>query len=166
MSNSTQTSGHSATRNTSWPAEATDLLTRVDGFLRADHPREALALLPATGNLWVQNARGVCLLRLGRTSEAIKTLRDLVYGPGGLVARPDVDPVFQANYATALLLDGNAEGFWGILGDIRDRSHPAVAELDEAVRQWKAGMTFWQRAASGLGIGGPRFTLTIPPGHL
>jgi hypothetical protein len=37
-------------------------------------------------------------------------LRDLVFGPGGFAVRPDDNPVFQANYATALLLDGNPEG--------------------------------------------------------
>ena len=74
--------------------------------------------------------------------------------------------MFQANYATALLLDGNAEGFWGILGGIGDRSHPAVARPDEAVRRWKAGMTFWQRVGSALGVGGPRLTLDFPPGDL
>jgi hypothetical protein len=76
--------------------------------------------------------------------------------------RSDAGPVFQANYATALLLDGNAEGFWGIL----DRTHPAVAKLDESVRRWKAGMTFWQRMASALGVGGPRLTPAFPPGDL
>ena len=29
----------------------------------------------------------------------------------GFAIRPDAAPVFQANYAIALLLDGNAEGF-------------------------------------------------------
>ena len=69
------------------------------------------------------------------------------------------------NYATALLLDGNAGGFWSTLGGIRDRTHPAVARLDDAIGR-KAGMTFWQRVASALGAGGPRFALDFPPGEL
>jgi hypothetical protein len=160
------TDARSATRKPDWPADTADLLTRVDGLLRDGHPREALALLPAAGAPWVRNARGVCLLRLGRPGEAIETLRDLVFDPGGFTVRPDADPVFQANYATALLLDGNAQGFWGILGGVGDRGHPAVARLDEAVRRWRAGMTFWQRVASALGVGGPRLTLDFPPGDL
>jgi predicted Zn-dependent protease len=166
MTDITLTNGRPTTQNTAWPADEADLLTRVDALLRENRPREALAFLPAFGSPWVRNARGVCLLRLGRPNEAIEALRDLVFGPGGLAVRPDADPVFQANYATALLLGGNAEGFWGILGGIRDRSHPAVAELDEAVRRWRAGMTFWQRVASALGVGGPRFAINFPPGHL
>jgi hypothetical protein len=105
-------------------------------------------------------------MRLGRQSQAIETLRDLVLNPTGFGVRPDADPVFQANYATALLLDGNIEGFWSILGGIQDRTHPAVARLDSAVRRWKAGMTLWQRVASALGIGGPPLTLDFPPGEL
>ena len=89
-----------------------------------------------------------------------------MFGLGGFAFRPDADPLFQANYATALLLDGNTEGVWGVFGGIGDRSHPAVARLDEAVRRWKAGMTFWERVAAARGVGGPRFAIDFPPGHL
>jgi hypothetical protein len=153
-------------RNPERSPEAADLLTRVDQLLREGRPREALDLLPGTGSPRVQNARGVCLLRLGRPREAIDTLRDLVFGPRGFAVRPDADLTFQANYATALLLDENAEGFWGVLGRIRDRTHPAIARLDGTVRRWKAGMTFWQRVGSTLGIGGLRLTFDFPPGDL
>jgi hypothetical protein len=105
-------------------------------------------------------------MRLGRASQAVEALRNLVFNTSGFGIRADAHPAFQANYATALLLDGNAEGFWSILGGIEDRTHPAVARLDDAVRRWKAGMTFGQRAASALGIGGPRFALDVPPGEL
>ena len=138
----------------------------MDRLLWDGRPQEALGLLPATDSAWVRNARGVCLLRLGRASQAIDALRDLVFDPSGFEFRPDADPVFQANYATALLLDGNTDGFFSILGGIRERTHPAVARLDDAVRRWKAGMTFWQRVGSTLGLGGPRLTLDFPPGDL
>jgi hypothetical protein len=166
MTDMTLTHDRPVARNPAWPPEDADRLTRVDRLLREGRPREALSLLPATGSPWVQNARGVCLLRLGRPGQAVGALRDLVFGPGGFAVRPEADPVFQANYATALLLDGNTEGFWGILGGIRDRTHPAVARLDEAVRRWRAGMTYWQRITSALGVGGTRLTLDFPPGDL
>ena len=155
-----------ATANPTRPAGAADLLTRVDALLREGRPREALALLPAAGPPRLRNARGVCMLRLGRPREAVEVLRDLVFNPDGFGIRPDAEPVFQANYATALLLDGNPDGFFGILGGIPERTHPAVARLDDAIRRWKAGMTFWQRVGSALGVGGPRFTLNFPPGEL
>jgi hypothetical protein len=138
----------------------------VDRLLREGRPQEALSLLTATNGPWVRNARGVCLLRLGRSSQAIDALRDLVFKPDGFGVRPDADPVFQANYATALLLDWNTDGFFGIICGIRERTHPAVTRLDDAIRRWKAGMSFWQRVGSVLGVGGPRFSLDFPPGEL
>lgn len=166
MTDTTATTTHAADRRAAWPAADADLLTRVDAHLRDGRPGEALALLPVTGSPWLKNARGVCLLRLGRASQAIDALRDLVLHPSGFGVRADADPAFQANYATALLLDGNSDGFLGVLGGIGDRTHPAVARLDDAVRRWKAGMTLWQRVASAFGVGGPRPALDFPPGEL
>jgi hypothetical protein len=105
-------------------------------------------------------------MRRGRPGEASEALRDLVFDHTGFATRPDADPAFLANFATALLLDGNPDGFWSILGRVDDRSHPAVARIDDAVRRWKAGMTLGQRVASALGVGGPRFALDFPPGEL
>ena len=166
MTDITLTGARRATQTTAWPAETADLLTRIDQLLRDGRPRDALALLPAAGAPWVRNARGVCLLRLSRAGRAIDALRDLVFDPTGFAFQADAEPVFQANCATALLLDGNTDGFFSILGGIRDRTHPAVARLDDAIRRRRAGMTFWQRVGSTLGVGGPRLTLDFSPGDL
>ena len=166
MTNSTLTPDRPATRNPVGPPGESDRLSRVEQLLRDDRPQEALRLLGAADTPWARNARGVCLMRLGRTSRAVEALRDLVLDPGGYGIRPDAHPTPQANYATALLLDGYTDGFWSFLGGIEDRSHRAVARLDDAVRRWKAGMTLWQRVASALGLGGPRFALDLPPGDL
>lgn len=77
MTDITLTNGRPAARTAARAAETPDLLSRVDRLLREGHPREALALLPATDAPALKNARGVCLLRLGRHSEAVETLRDL-----------------------------------------------------------------------------------------
>jgi hypothetical protein len=166
MTDTTLTHDRPAPGNAAWPPAEAGLLARVDAHLRDGRPREAFALLPGTGSPWLENARGVCLLRLGRTGQAIDALRGLVQHPSGFGVRPDADPAFQANYATALLLDGNTDGFFGVLGGIRERTHPAVARLTDAVRRWKAGMTVWQRVASAFGVGGPRLSLDFPPGEL
>jgi hypothetical protein len=166
MTDVTLTPDRPAARNPAWPPVESDRLTRVEQLLREGRPQQALELIPPTDSPWLRNARGVCLMRLGRPSEAVETLRGLVFNTSGFGVHPDAHPAFQANYATALLLDGNAQGFWGILGGIEDRTHPAVARLDDAVRRWKAGMTFWQRVASVFGVGGPRFALDLPPGDL
>lgn len=150
------------------PPEIIDLLTQVDQLLRTDRAEQALAVVEGSGlrSPWVQNTRGVCLLRLGRTNQAIEVLRNLVFDPAGFAVRSDAHPVHQANYATALLLDGNTDGFFSILGGIQDRSHPAVARLDEAVRRWKAGMSWSQWLKSFLGVAADPPTLDFPPGDL
>ena len=166
MTDLTLTPARPGTHDRAWPPEVADLLARVDRLLGDGRPESALGLLPATDDPWLRNARGVCLLRLGRAGRAIDAPRNLVFDPTGFAIRADAEPVFQANYATALLLDGNTDGFFSILGGIRVRTHPAVARLDDAVRRWKAGMTCWQRVGSTLGVGGPRLTLDFPPGDL
>jgi hypothetical protein len=47
-----------------------------------------------------------------------------------------------------------------------DRSHPAVARLDDVERRGKQRTTFWQHIGSSLGIGGPPLILDFPTGHL
>lgn len=139
MTDITLTNGRITARNRAVQTETAATLCRVDQLLREGRPAEALALLPAADTPAVRNARGVCLLRLGRPREAIEALRDLVFGAGGFAVRPDAEPEYQANYATALLLDGNTQGFRCIFDGIGNRSHPAVSRLDEAVRRWKGG---------------------------
>lgn len=149
------------------PDEAS-VLARVERHLAGGRPEEALAAAEGAGpgSAWVDNARAVCYLRLGRPGRAVEILRGLVFHPTGLSVRPDAHPVHQANYATALLLDGNADGFFGVLAGIGDRTHPAVRGLDEAVRAWEAGRTWGERVRSLLGVAGRPVALVAPPGHL
>ena len=87
-----------------------DLLSRVDQLLREGRPRAGPRPL-ARDRLPVGPERPGRLPDAARAAgEAIDALRDLVFNPSGFGFRPDADPVFQANYATALLLDGNAQG--------------------------------------------------------
>lgn len=166
MTDATLTPDRPTTHNATWPPGESDRLARVERLLHDGRAHEALGLVNSVDSPWARNARGVCQMRLGRPGQAVETLRDLVFKPNGFGVRPDAHPAFQANYATALLLDGNPDGFWSILGGIGDRSHPAVARLDDAVRRWKGGMTLWQRVGSAFGVGGPPFTLDVPPGEL
>lgn len=144
-----------------WPANDTPALSNAENLLRAGKPFEALASLPPKGSDWVVNARGVCLLRLGRVFEAVETLKPLVYAPNSITPLRDAHPLFRANFATALLLDGNAEGFDGALGDIRDDSHPYVSRLRAAVRRARGPL--WMRVLF-LGLAGKSIALDFPPG--
>src|SRR5262249_24966424 len=95
-------------------------------------------------------------LRLGNTKVAVNTFRGLVLTAGGLVLRDDVPAVFKMNFATALLADGNLPGGLRVLDEVRDEGHPAVREVREAVRRWKAGMTVWPRLWGSVGGQPPR----------
>jgi hypothetical protein len=151
--------------NPAWPASEVETLTRVSELLDRGKPDSALSLLPAGGTPWLRNARGVCLMRLGRPSQAVDALRELVFEPVGHAVRADAHPAHLMNYATALLLDGNSDSFWGIFRSARDRSHPAVVRVEASVWRWRARLSFTQRAMVALG-GGPRLVLDIPPGEV
>lgn len=148
-----------------WPASEVETLTRVSEVLDQGRPDSALSLLPAGGTPWLRNARGVCLMRLGRPSQALDALRELVFEPVGHAVRADAHPVHLMNYATALLLDGNSDSFWGIFRSARDRSHPAVVRVEASVRRWQARLSFAERLMVALGAG-PRPALDIPPGEV
>lgn len=151
--------------NQHWPAAEAQLLARVAHLLDEGKPDAALTLLPAGGSPWLQNARGVCLMRLGRPAPALDALRPLVFDHTGLAVRRDADPLHQVNFATALLLDGNADGFWGVFRGVRDRTHPAVVRVEAAVWRWRSRLSFAQRLLVAFG-GGPRPTLDVPPGDV
>lgn len=154
-------------RNDAWPPESADLLARIDHLLRDGRADQALdAATGVPGSPWVENARAVCLLRLGQPARAAEVLRGLVFDPSGLTVRTDADPAFLANYATALLLTGNTDGFHGMLNAVRDRGHPAVVRLTDAVRRWKAAMTWGEWVRSLLGAPARPLTLDFPPGDL
>lgn len=143
-----------------------ELLNHVGGCLERGKPADALNLLSGSTSSWAQNARAVCQMRLGRPAEAIAILRPLVFDPAGLSLKRDVPAVFLTNYATALLLEGNADGFYSVLHAIRDRDHPAVVRISAALRRWKRSMSVWQRIGSFFGTGGPAFAIDFAPGDL
>jgi hypothetical protein len=153
--------------NESHPPEVAARLTEVERLLATGQLHEALtAAEEMGGSPWADNARAVCLMRLGRATQAAELLRPLVFDRTGFGLRPDADPLFQANYATALLLDGNADGFHGVLSDIRDRTHPAAAKLTAAVHRWKATLSWWERVRLLVGAPTRLPALDVPPGDL
>lgn len=146
--------------------ELVKLLDKVKELLDADKLQDAFKLLSREDSEWVRNARAVCFLRLGDPRGAVETLRGLVVA-GHLSLKPDTPLVFKTNFATALLLGGNISGGEGILNDIRNEENPSVQRLRAAIRQWKAGMTFWQRLSWHMGGEPSRpFTVDFPPGEL
>lgn len=150
------------------PAEVNELLTKVATSLDAGHPQKALELLQRSKvrSPWVTNAMAVCLLRLGDTPRAIEMFKGLAV-TSGVCFRTDVPSVFITNFATALLMAHNVSGCLSALGAVRDDPNPTVQRLRGAIRQWKAGLSLWQKICWYWGdTPGDPIELGFPPGEI
>jgi hypothetical protein len=114
----------------------------------------------------LRNALGVCLLRLGRTEGAIDVLRELVF-KNQLCILPDTPPLYQANYATALLLKNYNQMAIEIIKGLPVSAHPYIAELRRTIHQWQQGLPLhqWFRCLIGLYPSTP-VVLNFPPGEV
>jgi predicted Zn-dependent protease len=117
-------------------------------------------------NSLMKNARGVCLMRQGNIEPAIKLLRDLNFA-GQICIPSDTPPLYQANYATALLMKGYNQEAMEILAGLKARQHPYVAAMHETIAEWKRGLNLFQRLGCLLRLY-PRkqVSLKYPPGSL
>ena len=127
-------------------AENESTLQRVQRLIHQGNYNAALESAFHPGpDLQMRNAKGVCLLRLGRAQEAITLYREMLYKSGCSWIRPELPTIYKLNFATALLLAANPSGCAEILRETMDESHPGVQRLRACIRQWKLSLTFWQR---------------------
>jgi len=150
------------------PQELADLLNTVAAALDAGHPRKALELLQKckVKSPWVNNAMAVCLLRLGKAPRAVEMLKGLVV-TSGVCFRNDVPAVFLTNFATALLMIGNVSGCESALAAVPDQRDPCVQQLRNAIRQWWASVSFWQKMRWYWGDQPDRpVAFDFPPGRI
>lgn len=142
---------------------------RARDLLAQGKPAEALDVLAAghESGAAADNARAVCLLRLGRPEEAARLLVRLVL-PGDTVLVPEGTPtVQQLNYATAQLMLGHIVAGRALLGQIVDVRHPAVARVRAGLRKWTRTLPLWRRFLLRIGIEpGRAMTFDFPPGDL
>lgn len=112
----------------------------------AGEVEKAFKLLLALNNPTdaVYNARGVCLMRLGRLDEALRVFRAFVLQSGCVWMRPDLAVIHRVNYATALLLSGLTSGATAILSEVHQEDHPAVVRLRGALDGWVRNLSWWQ----------------------
>ena len=136
----------------------------------AGHYEKALGILATGGSTPpVQNARGVCLLRLGRYEDAVRLYRGLVLQAGGTWSKADVPTLHKTNFAMALLLEGHPSGCLSMLEEIGDESYPPVIRLRKALAQWVKSLTFLQRMNWWFGRIEPphcHVAVDFPPGDL
>ncbi|MCG3180050.1 MAG: hypothetical protein BIFFINMI_02404 [Phycisphaerae bacterium] len=147
---------------------ASPLLREAASLLERNHPEQALARLSKARGAEpaVENARGVCLMRLGRVDEALELYRRLLYPRGGLQIAPGASPKVLANFATALMLTGNLSGCVETL-DAADAADPAVVRVRQAVATWRKSLGVVRRLLAKLGLAPGRPTrLEFPPGAI
>ena len=151
------------------PSAVLSTLRRVEESLAKPDPAEALEHLrhSVPDDPLLGNARGVCLMRLGRVRSAIELYRSFLLDEGTLILKSGLPTVFLANYATALLLDENLDGCLTLLDEASDESHPSVARLRKAVATWRSGLRWWERLQFALyGLVPHAVALDFAPGEL
>ncbi len=120
-------------------AKAPTPLQHIRELLDHDRPGEALNFVIHSHNdsPEMENARGVCLLRLGRFDEAITVLQEVTFQ--GLPGIPPHTPaLFQVNFAVAMLRANRDKGAALMIADrLNGSEQPEAARLKAAVRQWK-----------------------------
>jgi hypothetical protein len=123
-----------------------EILQSVQQMASLQHYDKAIDLLNAAGReRQLLNAKGVCLMRLGRFQDAMRLYYSLVLSPGCTWTRPDVPLVYKTNYATALVLGGNLSGCLAILAELNAEQNPTVRRLRGAIKAWESRLTFWQK---------------------
>jgi hypothetical protein len=152
------------------PEKVSDVLARIRKLLSEDKPKDALDVIRRFGTTCpeLSNACGVCLMRAGEVTRAVELYRNLCIGVGSVCLRPDVAPVFETNFATALLLAGNVAGCLSVLQEIDREDDPGVVRLRAAIARWKRSLTWLERCWFALSREAPNrpVVLDFPPGDL
>jgi hypothetical protein len=139
----------------------------VQNYLKSGNPEKALRLLgEERHNPELVNARGVCLLRLNEIDSAVEVFRELVF-QGCICISTTVPSLYKANYITALLLNGSTSMAMELEGTLFDKSHPYVAALKQAMRNWRHTLPWYQRIMCNVGMY-PNKPLPLPfePGSI
>ena len=147
-----------------------NLLIQVRELLDEQHVAEALTVLNRIqgDSIDVQNARAVCLMRLGRPAEAGHILKRLVFRQGTIAIRNDVPDNTKLNYVAAMLMVGNVDSATSMLSEI-DNGLSMAHRLQDAIQAWKKKLPFWSRLGVRLGIlpyDGRPVPLNFVPGEI
>jgi len=127
-------------------------LDRVRDLLDQNRPEEALSLIDRHGQETpeARNARAVCLLRLGRVSDAISLLSEITFR--GYLNMPDDAPLlFQLNFATAMLMANLKDAAMAVMDRLEEETDPQAVQLREAIERWKRGLGLIGRLCCRLG---------------
>jgi hypothetical protein len=145
-----------------------NVLVNIRELLKAGEHEKALQVIHRTGSQApeMKNAQGVCMLRMGRIEGAIDVLRELVFQKQ-LCIPLNTPPLFQANYATALLLKHYNQMAIEIIKSLPDSAHPYVSQLKQAIGQWQQALPLHQWFRCLVRVYPPTpVVLNFPPGQV
>lgn len=130
-----------------------ETMQNVRSLLQQGKPEQALNVVNSARltSPEMDNARGVCLMRMGNLEQATQHFRHLVFRSGVGLA-PDAPADYKVNYATALLLSGNLPGCNTVLNEVYEKAHPGMQQLKAAIRRWKQSLSFGQRLTMLIGV--------------
>jgi hypothetical protein len=148
--------GHFDRERGAFPQQRQEPLSHVitEGFSRArtllnrGHASEALRVLNSQryASPILDNARAVCLMRLGRADQALRILKPLVLINGASGFRNHVPSIYRINLATALAMSGDVTSADEILNRLASENvtHPQITELRVAIDRWQTGLSLWE----------------------
>jgi len=143
-------------------------IEHIRTLLSQRRPQDALNFIEHLGQKTpaMENARGVCLMRLGKIEEAIPVLRDIVFQ--GYICLPTDTPVlYQINFATAMLLSNHKEGAFDILNKLDEKEYQQVVKLKDAIRQWVKSLSFIEKCRYYMDLYPEKpVTIDFPPGEI
>lgn len=145
-----------------------DMVLHVRQLLQSGQPEIALQFLEKTGIQApdMRNALGVCLLRLGKVEKALNVLQELVFQKFLSIPK-GTPPLYQANYATVLLLKNYNQMAIEIINGLEPAEHPYIAQLHATVAQWKKQLPVFHKFRCMLGLYPDKpVLLSMQPGDL
>jgi len=145
-----------------------DKVTHVRQLLASNQAENAILFIEKTGiqSPDMRNALGVCLMRLGKVEKALNILQELVFQK--FLSIPKGTPaIYQANYATVLLLKNYNQMAIEIIKGLSPADHPYIAQLHASVAQWKKQLPVFHKFRCMLGLyPDTPVTLSMEPGDI
>lgn len=140
--------------STTLTGDTSAVLHQAREQLDLGRPEDALDILNESRqhSPLIENARGVCLLRIGEYNEALLIFRSLVFPKGAFDIPEDTPVAFRVNYITTLLLLDNVIVGLQLLHDLPRKKHPFVRQLTETVKRWKRSLPWWRRLLLPAGV--------------
>lgn len=143
-------------------------IEHIRELLNQNQPEEALKYIDHLGQetQLMDNARGVCLMRLGKIEKAAAILRNALF-QGGICIPADAPVLYKMNFAVVMLLSNQKDAALPILKQLDTKESSQIAKLNEAVQNWVQSLSFFERCLYRIGFYSKKpMALDFPPGEV